>query len=198
VPEQRHWGTLLLSSELVGLKFKLEQAFAEKQVMPTSTKAQLSTLLEYYMRLCGNLEEKRSSNISNIEKEEDSRKVVADTPDLLETQSADNAYKALMADTQEIQSQVEAKYKATVCETQEALQGATFAKKEEEQVKRKQEHERVNANVVRLTRREQASEHPVPSWLGTRSATVTCTQPRMASSPTPPCAGKPCTPRETT
>jgi hypothetical protein len=48
-----------------------------------------------------------------------------------------------MSDMQEIQSQAEAKYKATVRETQEALQEATFAKKEEEQVARKQEHQRV-------------------------------------------------------
>jgi hypothetical protein len=75
-----------LSSELVGLKFKLGQAFWGKQVMPMSTKAQLSTLLEYYMRLHGDVDkEKKSSDIPSIGKEGDSKKVVADTPDSLNT-----------------------------------------------------------------------------------------------------------------
>jgi hypothetical protein len=66
----------IVSKEGIGpvpqYKFKLGQAFGGKQAMPTSTKAQLSTLLEHYMRLHGDVDEKKkSSDIPNIENDGD-------------------------------------------------------------------------------------------------------------------------------
>jgi hypothetical protein len=73
-----------------------------------------------------------------------------------------------MSDMQEIQSQAEAKYKATVRETQEALQEATFAKKEEEQVARKQEHQRVQHKRREAYKKRTVQQAPCPIMVGNK------------------------------